>query len=852
MQEELLQGLRLKVPENQKTEKWYQEIFDYYIPPTNNLIIEDYDEMKRMYELINNDISNFKKELKAYCNPLEEYGEIEDDLIPYNKLRNKIEVLKGDYLKRSNSHRIVLLSAKAIKAKNDKLIEDIKANVNQQLARSVQMMKERMDQMSQDQQTELIAQLEQELTPPDINYKNYLSEIEIMNNKMLKYTYYQQEVKEKQLESIVDLATVDRVFTYNGWKHGKPFFKVCNTLHCIYHKSPNLPRVEKGDYFAQYDEITVGHALDEYINSLNKEKIEKLVEQARNFNRRGTGINDGYKFDHTKFFATLDLFNKGINHTKGVGNFQGNSLVGLNRYDTITRVHLEFKAYKKVTFYTYTDEYGDPITVMLDAKADIIPENADQVEYTNEYFKKDKKWVWSDALGNTHEAIVKWIPRRYEATRLGYDLFVDFREVPFQPDNLLNPFSDFELSYKGGVVNARNAKFFSLLNNALPYQFQIFALKHLENREIGKYEGAITNIDVDQIPDELTLDGNGEPIEGIDKLTQAAIIRRKTGTNYFSGTGNLNSLPNNQRRASLEVQSIGNANEIVGLQNLIQLIDVEMGIAMGIPPARESQVIPGTNVTDNQQSLIQSTLTTESYFFWLNKHWAKVLNEHLHNLATECRLHFAKGHKEHIFEYILPDNTKELLRVTPANLKNNDIGVYVHESPQEERYIEYMTQKILQNTVDPNTMDATSTVFKAITSGGSVEEINKIIQMEADKVRKHTEEQMKRQEQMQAQFKKDQMDLQDREYDKRIEEAVAKEIEKRKTEVLKENIKIEAEAIQKDIDKNSINDDIQKEQMKIDAERDKQLRDLATKERIEDKKIQSNEKIARMKPSPSK
>ena len=33
-----------------------------------------------------------------------------------------------------------------------------------------------------------------------------------------------------------------------------------------------------------------------------------------------------------------------------------------------------------------------------------------------------------------------WIPRRYELTRLGSDVYVDMREVPFQPNNVQQPF----------------------------------------------------------------------------------------------------------------------------------------------------------------------------------------------------------------------------------------------------------------------------------------------------------------------------------------------------------------------------------------------------------------------------
>jgi hypothetical protein len=63
---------------------------------------------------------------------------------------------------------------------------------------------------------------------------------------------------------------------------------------------------------------------------------------------------------------------------------------------------------------------------------------------------------------------------------LGEDVYVDFREVPFQPDNLENPFTKFELSYKGGIVNSRNAKFISLDDEGLTICFSVYGSREPE------------------------------------------------------------------------------------------------------------------------------------------------------------------------------------------------------------------------------------------------------------------------------------------------------------------------------------------------------------------------------------
>ena len=840
--------IKLKVSDKAKTEEWYKEIGNYYIPPMQNISVEDYDEMKKIYELMNNDLSSYTNELKKFCNPLED--ELEDELLPYNKLKNKEEVLLGDLLRRSNDHKIVLLSAKAKRDKNEQLLQAINNNVQQQLSKAVSYFKDAVEQMGEDELNELIRKLEQSLTPPDINHKNFLSETEIVNNKFLKYTYFQQDIKSKKLDSFKDVLRVDRTFLYNGWKHGKPHIQVLNPLFVIFNKSPDEPWIHKGDYCAYRDEITIGQAMDEYANKLSNKQLEELVGYSSFGNAKGNGTTDGLIFDHTKAFGTLDFAGETMFSELGVGTHQGNSLTSLNRSNSLLRVHLEFKAWKEVMFYTYKDQYGSPITIMLDNRTNIIPPHAEKIKYTNDYFEQDNMYLWVDEFGNEHTVKTLWVPRRYELTRLGSDLWIDMREVPFQPDNILNPVASFELSYKGGIVNSRNAKFFSLVQNAIPYYFQILAAKNLQNREMAKYEGAVINQDTDQIPDDLTLDSDGNPIHGVDKYAQQAIIRRKTGVNYYSGSQSTTGLPNHTRGQSLQIIQTSSTAEIINFEQLISLFDAELGLAMGVPPQRESQVIPGTNVTDNQQALIQSTLTTETYYFWHNKVWSHALNEHLMNLWTEARLHYLRSGEDSIFEYILPDGTKELITITPAHLNNNEVGIYLHDTPQEQRYIDMLTQKIMQNTVDTNTMDSMSTVLKAINSGASVEEIDKIIKMESDKIRQQQDERLKQEQQMQVQMKQDQMELVKYQSDINLQNKILEINASKELELEKARIQATTFALQNDINANQIHDDIEKEKLKIDADKEKQDKELRFKEKELNVQKELKEKEIKAKPKP--
>jgi len=790
-----------------KDKEWYKDVANYYMPAYSKVTIEDYNEMKRLYEFMNNDLSNFQKEIDNICNDIYTQDAAVEELIPYNKVKNKIDVLVGDLLRRRSNHKIILLSAKAIRSKNEKLKQLITENVEKELAFEVKKAMAQMEGLSEEEMNQFVEETRNYITPTDINYKNYLTEMEIYKHKMLQYTMYSQDIKYKTIDSFKHLCISDRMFIYNGWKHGKPYIKVLNPLFCGFHKSPELPFVQHGDYFWVMDEMSIGQALDEYGNILTDEEIEKVRKYSNFYN--ASNKDELFVFDHTRQHALLEGL--GIYDSRNVGSHQGTGTTKISRYDKITRVHLEFKAYEEVMFYTYEDEYGEPVTIILDKNTSIIPSNAVKVEFTNRYFEKDYKWVWSDDFGK-HEVETLYIPRRYEIIRLGYDIYPIMRKVPFQPD-YLDPFSRFELSFKGGIFNSMNAKSLSLVQLALPYQFQIYALKLLQNKEIATYQGMNIVKDVDRIPDALAQDETGNPIQGVDKITQSEIIRKKTKTILYSDSQQSIGLPPSPTRGrAVEVLQLGNMADIINSQQLIDLIDRELGIAMGVNAQREAQVAPNTNVTDNQQALVQSSLTTDYLFYWHNKAWSHVINEHLANMDIYFKRLFDENSSlaEYLFEYVLPDNTKELIKVTPDNLNYNDIGLFLSDTDQDRLYIDFMLQNLQPMAQNAGQGSETiSTILKSIASGASVAEIDKMIQVEADKQRQRIQQQQEAQEKMQAEMKKAQMELLKYQSDLRIEEVMASEEAKRETRIEDLELQKTRYAMEADINENKINDKIE-------------------------------------------
>lgn len=786
----------LKVSEKEKYQDdnlWFKNYMKYVIPSEVS-IIQDYDMMLTSYQIANNDLSGFKDKIQQFCNPLgEDVGQINEDLVPYPELYNKISALKGEMLKRGDDFRIVLLTAKAIQDKNEALFNKIKESVDEKLGIVLEQQKEQMSQMTKEQADEYMQSLRTQLEPEDLLAKTWQSEQEIFYDKALKYCYYDQAVQSKKLETFEDVIDVDKCFIFSGWKHGKPVLTVRNPLFSVYHKSPNERMIHKGDYFAYRQAITPGEVFNNY--DLDDDELNRLglnTYTASSTDKRHSLSSDGRPVFSKTNQELMMASDKVLVHDKLKGLHQSNSKTMNRQSDLIWETHFEFKAFKNVIFLSYVDEYNkEVVTIMPSSFSQFIPPTADTETFTNRYGVETTRKVWFDEVTQLeYKAENVWIPRKYEIVRLGKDVYPICREVPNQFTNIEDPFSSFSLSTFGGVFSARNAKSVSLLQRALPPYFQYIFVKHIQNKELSKYLGSTLDMDIDQIPDDLGKDFMGNEIR--DKFMTWFLYLKKTGINFYSGSQTtLGALPPSTRSPGSKGVSFDNAMNIYNLQQLLEMIKKEIGMAMGISPQRESMFAQGSNVTDNQQAIAQSYNITEPYFFIHNEIWKAALNDWLTNFATYCRSIFLANPqlKEHSLHYIMPNGMEDLLTVTPDILNHSSIGLFVSNSGQNQKYIDTMFNMGLSFAQNGGKgMDAVSTLVMSLVNGSSPQEIHKLILIEQEKQNKR--EQEMQQMQLQSQEKQVQMQVEMREdvQAHEIQKIVTKAEEDRKTSIMTASI----------------------------------------------------------------
>lgn len=763
----------LKVSESKKYEndnQWFKDYIEYIVPASGSTI-DDYDEMKTCYEVINNNLDGFKKQIDDFLNPFaSNIGEVDETLFPYPKLHTSINVLKGEMISRNDHHKIVLLTANAVKDKNEKLIEELKASVEEEVMEEITKIQQQLEGKSPEEIQKYIEETRQRKTPEDILRRDWKSDLEIFYSKGLKFCYFDQDIKRKKVETFEDLIVSDRFFIYSGWRFGKPYLEVRNPLYTGFHKSPNEPFINKGDYVWYKKPITIADAYNNYGNMLEDDDLERLgVYSYSSHNRADKRHSLGnpestYAHDNlSKEIVSRSFENARTSQDdKRVGLSQGQGTSGrMSEEALIWETHIEFKAFRKIIYLSYIDEFNQKVNKIVPESYD-VPKEAEKVKFTNMFGEQSEKKVWFDEVtGIEYSAEEIWIPRKYEVIRLGEDIYPVCREVPFQVTNIEEPFSTFNLSTFGGIATSRNAKSVSLLQRALPVYFQYIYLKHIQNRELAKYQSFIQSIDLDQIPEELGQDIYGNQIR--DEVSAYLATLRRTNRDFYSGSQTaLGGLPPATRSPGSSVYTLGAAAELLNLQNLLEFVDREMMMAMGISPQRMSMFSNNSNVTDNQIAIAQSHHITEPYYFFHSEIWRQALNDYLYNFRTYNDMIFNKNEdlKEHSMHYILPDGTEEVLNVTPDMLQHTSIGLFVSEGGANQRYMDIMlqaSQAFAQNSGEHG-LEAISTMIKAITAGSSPEEVHRLIQIEADKQNKRMQEM----EQLKLQSAKEAADIANR------------------------------------------------------------------------------------------
>jgi hypothetical protein len=466
-----------------------------------------------------------------------------------------------------------------------------------------------------------------------------------------------------------------------------------------------------------------------------------------------------------------------------------------NVYNRLVEVkHVVWKSKKKVGICSFIDEMGQPQSIEVDETFKAVKEAGQEVE-----------WLWVNEI--------------WEGYLIGTDMFFKIRPIPVQRTSLDN-LAKCKLPYNGRVLSAINSRNISLVILGIPYQILYNATMHRIKLAMAKMKDDMIQIDVNLKPKDMSLD---EWLLYGDATGILFVDYNKEG---YRGSSTHQSV---LKLASTTIQSY---------IQLLSFIKGEWEEVCGISRQREGQITSSETVGGVERSVVQSSLITEIYFTLFDE----FKEREYQGLLDYSKFAWINGKKT---SFVLPDSGKIVyLDVDPIEHSEAEYGIFVALSGkaiEKRRALEGQFQNFIQNGAKA------STIIDAINSDSFAEIKEKMLYAEQkqdeyaqqmEKMKGDQQQQMlaAQEENAKKQHERE-LELIDRkgEWDLRGKEVMALGIDEGPNSMEIESAMMDAGFKQQELGFK------QQELMQ-------KAKDTETKAQVEREKMQSNEKIANMKP----
>lgn len=836
----------LKIEEAKKYEKdneWFKQCMNWIKPYGNmgTIQIRDFPKKLSNYRLLNSDIRF--EDIEEFCNPLGLTKEaFEETLLPFNIIPKIINELIGEELKRNDDYRPVLASQQSIISKNEEFQKTVEDLIDSEIEKVIFIETQVNQVEDQAKAEELRARLEEELNN---EYKlnkvlNFQAEREILASNIIDYGNYDNNLKVLKSNCWKDVLTVDEEVVYVGIEKNKPIIRHVNPLFFVYHKSSEFMYIQQGDWAGVTIPMTYFDVINMYGSVLTDEELQDL--QLRHTSKEAQFPKEITTHHHSSNPNVDDLFFNSINNylygDYNIGSYgTGNSILRFF-HNFIWVTHLEWKAFKRVGYLDYQNKYGETVTELVDDIFE-IPSNASKEKVINRFGDENTRYYWMEnEMPYSFEWI--WVPRVYEGTRIGRNLYVNMREKPFQTSNIEDPFSTCSLGYCGRVYSANNTKPISVLDRMKPYNaLYIIAMNHLV-KLIARNKGVLINIDTSQVDRSLS------PSRDMNEALEIKLKYLDLGYNLY------NSMKDAQsdsaiftQRPAPTVDSVDITSAILNVIRLLEWLNAETAMIIGVSPQRMAQMV-SDRVSDNQQALIQSSFITEPYFFFHNETWKEINLEYLRTFIIWLKEWFKNNpnKKEYFLNYNFSQSSISTVKLENDKLDETDYGIRMMLSGNSKEYYETMKNLALSFVQNDkiNLIDMSDLLLSSI-GGTSPYEIHTKLEESLTKREEQLRKQEERQQEMQQQMQQQMLEQQNKQLEielqmKQIDQEYKLEQIRVKGDIDKElaAIKVYDYAQDLDVDKDNIPDPIESEKLMHQINMDR------NKLEMENKKINMDER----------
>lgn len=743
------------VPLSKKTDAWKEDTMDQLenigsFQYLHNLsLIENYEMVKGKF------IFRHYLEQDEYADMVHQLSrefEIPNYLRHYDIISQVINTLSGEFQKRPDNFRVKGFDENTtnnyIREKSRLLTEYVAQEINKEI--ELRLAEMGFDPNKQDFQSEEEAQQYQQelqqqkqaLTPPEIEkYMKYKWQdaAEIWGQHQLEIDRQRYNLPEKERVEFEDMLVSDRCFrhyylTSNGYDQ-----ETWNPVNTFFHKSPDVPEVENGDYVGRILFLTIASTIDRYGHLLTKKQLKKLEKQkdviGKEVGRDGYGIPYGSIVPYQNYpdgKLMVDTF--GFNPAAPIPTLDDNFLTEMSEHNPFylnTRGYLKiveayWKSQRMIGQITYQDPNTGLLAKGLVDETFILPEGWKEINSSLTDYEGDINtvcWTWVNET---------WKGKKIckHGTEMEDDLYFDIAPMPFQFKGDNNPYYC-KLPVCGQIFNNRNAQSMSLVDMMKPWQigFNVAAnqLYQIMQREIGRF----LIMDVNMLTGMKDWGGENAYEKFLLVAKSLGITFVDTSPQNLKGANISNTMP---RDVDLD-----ESTRMISRAKLMEFFEQRALAQVGITPQRLGNVAASETATGTQQAVTQSFAQTESYFTRFAEYKKRTLKMNL-----DIAQYVQSKNQDITITYAKSDMSRAFVKMNGTELLLADLHVYVSNSQEDIRQLEMLRQLFMTN----NNVGATPLDLATVITSNSPAEIK--IQLETAMAKNE----QKYQEQMQLEQQK--------------------------------------------------------------------------------------------------
>lgn len=641
-----VQQPRQRLAYKQKNKEWRKDNLDF----ADNHSFYHNTEVRQTLKnkIINLNLANGIvdiRDLTNVVNPSQIDASYVPDNIPHHPIVvPKIDLLVGEEIKRRFDWWAVVVNPDAISKKEEGKKEYL-------MQRLTQMLEENYEE------DELKAKMEElgkymKYSWTDIREK--------MANQILKYYWQEQEFAEKFMKGFKDALIMAEEIYMVDIVHDEPTLTKLNPLKVHAVRSGNSDRFEDASIIIIEDYKSANQLVDDYFDELKPEDIDQMLEY------NTTSSKGEYSDDRNNHVLFADSLGDSTSYDDlfAIAELNGhtfnNNFTDMN--GNIRELRVRWKSLKKVKKIKFYDEYGEV-----------------QHRFESEEYISDKD------MGE--EETILWINEVWEGVKLGKDIYLKMRPLKMQFTKANNP-SKTHMGIIGQIYNTNQGRAVSLMDKAKNYQYMYDALWDRLNKSIATNYGKILELDLAKVP-------KGWEIE---KWMHFAIVNKiavvdsfKEG-NHGAATGKLAGGMNTVGGRSIDMETGSYIQQHI---NLLEFVKMEMGEICGITKQREGQISNRETVGGVERSVNQSSHVTEHWFMLHESVKIRVLEAFLETAKIAL-----KSTDNKRVQYILDDQTIEVLNMENEDFAESDYGILVSNTPKSielEQAIKQHAQAFIQN-----------------------------------------------------------------------------------------------------------------------------------------------------------